>query len=93
MVKQFGVSKSTIIFKINIVKLIDKHSKIKNSLLSLHFLKNYFKMIKEVCEENSSEFEYLIGQKKVGLNFCQPYIFVSPNFYHTWKISSIRANE
>ena len=57
VVKQFGVSKSTIIFKINILKLIDKHPKIKNTLLSLHFLKNYFKMIKEMCEENSSEFE------------------------------------
>ena len=57
MVKQFGVSKSTIIFKINIVKLIDKHPKIKISSLSLHFLKKYFKMIKEIREENSSEFE------------------------------------
>ena len=46
MVKQFGVSKSTIIFKINIVKLINKHHKIRNSSHSLHFLKNYFKMIK-----------------------------------------------
>ena len=27
---QFGYSKSTIIFKINIVKLINKHPKIKN---------------------------------------------------------------
>ena len=41
----------------NIVKLIDKHPKIKNSLLSLHFLKNYSKMIKEICKENYREFE------------------------------------
>ena len=34
MVKQFRVSKSTITFKIKIVKLIDKHTKIKNSSLS-----------------------------------------------------------
>ena len=57
IVKQFGLRKSTVIFKIIIVKLTDKYPKIKNSSLSLHFLKNYFKMIKEICEENSSEFE------------------------------------
>ena len=49
MVKQFVASKSTITFKINIVKRINKHSKIKNSSLSLHFLKSYFKIIKEIC--------------------------------------------
>ena len=70
MVKQFGVSKSTIIFKINIVKLIDKHPKIKNSSLSLHFLKKYFKMIKEICEENSSEFEQV---KKESIQNLLPY--------------------
>ena len=57
MVKQFGVSKSTTIFKINIVKFINKHAKIMNSSLSLNSMKNYFKMIKEICDENSSEFE------------------------------------
>ena len=31
MIKQFRVGRSTIIFKINIVKLINKHPKIKNS--------------------------------------------------------------
>ena len=57
MVRQLGYNKSTIIFKINIVKLINKHAKIKNSSLSLNFLKYYFKMIKETYEENVSEFE------------------------------------
>ena len=57
MVKQFAVSESTIIFKTNIAKLIGQCPKIKKYSFSLHFLKNYFKMIKEVCEENSSEFE------------------------------------
>ena len=38
-VRQFGYSKSTIIFKINIVKLINNHPKIKNYSLSLKFLK------------------------------------------------------
>ena len=36
MVKQFGVSKSTITFKIKIVKLINKYPKVKNSSLSLN---------------------------------------------------------
>ena len=57
MVRQFGYSKSTIIFKINIVKLINKHSKIMNSSFSLNFFKNFLKLIKETCEENASEFE------------------------------------
>ena len=57
MVKQFGYSKSTIIFKINTVKLINKYPKVKNSSLSLNFLKKYFKLIKEICEENAGEFE------------------------------------
>ena len=35
MVRQLNYSKSTITFKINIVKLINKHPKVKNSSLSL----------------------------------------------------------
>ena len=57
MVKRFGVSRSTIKFKINIVKLIDMHPKTQNSTISFYFLKNHFKMIKEMREENFSEFE------------------------------------
>ena len=57
MVKQFGVSKSTIILKINIANLINKRPKIKNSSLSLKFMKIYFKMIRKIREENASEFE------------------------------------
>ena len=41
----------------NIAKLITKHPNIKNSSLSLIFLKNYFKLIKEIREENASELE------------------------------------
>ena len=29
----------------------------KKSSLSLHFLKNSFKIIKEICHENASEFK------------------------------------
>ena len=50
MIKQFRASKSTIIFKISIVKLIDKHSKIKDFSFCFYFLKNYFKTINEICE-------------------------------------------
>ena len=57
MVRQFGYSKSTIILKINRLKLINNHPKIKNSSLSLNILKIYLKVIKEICEESAIEFE------------------------------------
>ena len=57
MVKQFGVNKFTVIFKINIVKLITKYPNVKNVALSLNCYKKYFKLIKEIWEENASEFE------------------------------------
>ena len=52
MVKQFDYGKSTIIFKIRLARLFNKHPNIKNPTLSLIFLKNYFKFIKEIHEEN-----------------------------------------
>ena len=57
MVSKFKVSKSTIVFKIALKKLIDDYPKIKNSSLSLHYFKMQLKLIKEVCKENTSEFE------------------------------------
>ena len=57
MVLKFNVSKSTIMFKIALSKLIDDYPKIKNSPLSLDYFKKHLKMIKEVCEKNASEFE------------------------------------
>ena len=57
MLKQFGISKFTIIFKINMVQLINKQPKIKNSSLSSDFLENYFKFIKKICKEKTSEFD------------------------------------
>ena len=56
MVSKFKVSKSTIVFKIALKKLID-YPKIKNSSLSLHYFKKHLKLIKEVCKENAREFE------------------------------------
>ena len=57
MVSKFNVSKSTIVFKITLKKLIDDIPRIKDSSLSLHYLKKKSKLIKEVCKENVSEFK------------------------------------
>ena len=57
LVNEFKVHKSTIIFKINIFKLIDKHPKLMKSSITLGFLKNYYKDVKQIYKENSSEFE------------------------------------
>ena len=57
MAFKFNVSKSTIMFKIALNKLIDEYPKIKNSSLCLHYFKKHFKMIREVCKENASEFK------------------------------------
>ena len=57
MVSQWKIDKSAIIFQINIFKLIQKLSKQMKSSVTLTFLKNQLKYIKEICEGNSSEFE------------------------------------
>ena len=57
MVLKFKVSKSTIVFKIALSRLIDGYPKIKDSLLSIHYFKKHLKLIKEVCKENACEFK------------------------------------
>ena len=57
MIKELGICKSTILFKISIVKVVKKYPRMKKSSLSLHFLKSNFKIIKEICHENASEFK------------------------------------
>ena len=57
MVSKFKVSKSTIVFKIALSRLIDDYPKIKDSSLPLHYFKKHLKLIKEVCEENAREFK------------------------------------
>ena len=57
MVFKLNVSKSTIVFKITLSKLIDNYPKIKNPSLSLHYFKKHLKMIREICKENASEFK------------------------------------
>ena len=56
-VKKFGISKSTMAFKILIVKFVNKYPRLKKSSISLHIWKNDFKMIKEIYHENASEFK------------------------------------
>ena len=58
MITEFSLYKSTISFKIAIlVRLINKYPKMKNSSLSLYFLKGHMNIIKEICRENAGEFE------------------------------------
>ena len=56
-VANLKISKATINFKIGIVQFIHDYPKMKKSSISLHFLKNNFRIIKEVCREYSSEFQ------------------------------------
>ena len=48
MVGKLKIHNNTIIFKINLFKLIEKHPKLMKSLVILTFLKNYFKYIKQI---------------------------------------------
>ena len=57
MVNKLGISKSIILFKISIVKFVNKYPRLKKSLHSLHFLKKNCKLMKEICNENASEFK------------------------------------
>ena len=56
-VAKFKISKVTINFKIDIIKFIDDYPKIQKSSISLHFLKNNFRVIKDVCKEHTSKFQ------------------------------------
>ena len=56
LVNQLKIHKTTIIFKIDIYKLSEKHPKLLKSSIGLGFLKNYYKDIKEICNENAKEF-------------------------------------
>ena len=51
LVNNFGISKSTMVFKIYFVKFPNNYLKMKKSLLPLHFLKNNFKIIKKFYHE------------------------------------------
>ena len=55
-VNKLGIHKTTIIFKINIFKLCERHSKLLKSSIGLGFLKTHYKDIREICNENEQEF-------------------------------------
>ena len=55
MVSKQKIHKNTIIFKINVFKLINKHPGLMKSSVTLSFLKNNFKDIKRIRQQNSSE--------------------------------------
>ena len=57
MLKEIGVHLSTVHFKLNLLKLLEKYTKLKKPSLTLKFLKNYFKSIKETCKESGTEFK------------------------------------
>ena len=54
---EFGISKTTINFKIDIVNFIDQDLGLRKSSISLFYLKNNFHTIKDVCQEHASEFQ------------------------------------
>ena len=58
-VTEFKISKTTINFKIGIIKFIDDYPKMPKSSVSLHYLKNNFnfKVIKDVCKEHATELQ------------------------------------
>ena len=57
LIEQFQIIKVTIIFKINIVKLVAKYPKMMKSSITLIFLKIYYKYIKDICKENQADFK------------------------------------
>ena len=56
-VSALRTSKTTINFKIDIVKFIDKYRKMQKSCISLYYLKNKFRVIKKVCQKHASELQ------------------------------------
>ena len=55
-VTKFVISKTTINFKIDVVNFINQYPGMSKSSISLFYLKNNFRAIKNVCQEHSSEF-------------------------------------
>ena len=57
LVENFKITKGTIIFKMNIFKLINKYCKMMTSSVILDILKSYYKDIKNICKENQEDFK------------------------------------
>ena len=54
---EFKISKTTINFKIDFVDFIEKYSNMRTFCVSLCYLKNNFRVIKDVYQEHASEFQ------------------------------------
>ena len=54
---ELKISKTTINFKIDVVKFIDEYPKMRASCISLFYLKNNLRVIKEICQGHASEFQ------------------------------------
>ena len=54
-VTEFGISKTTINFKKDVVNFINQYPGMRKSAISLFYLKNNFRTIKNVCQEHASE--------------------------------------
>ena len=57
LVEQFKITKGKIIFKMNLVKLVDNYLKMMTSSVTLNFLKSYYKDIKKNCKRNHEDFK------------------------------------
>ena len=51
LVRRFGIHRNTIVFKINVFKLINKHPGLMKSSVTLSFLKNYLKDMRQICQK------------------------------------------
>ena len=55
-VTEFGIIKTTLNFKIDVVNFINQYPGMRKSSISLFYLKNNFRAIKNVCQEHAFEF-------------------------------------
>ena len=57
LVTELGIHRNTIVFRINIFKLCQKHPKLLKSYIGLGFFKDYHEDIKAICEEYKKDFQ------------------------------------
>ena len=69
-VSAFKIGKATRNFKIGIVDFMDKYPRMEKSCISLYYLKNNFKVIKEVCQESASEFQFF----NEPIHLAEPFV-------------------
>ena len=57
LVSRFKIHRNTIVFKIIVFKLVNKHPRLMKSSVNLSFLKNYLTDIRQICQKNVKESE------------------------------------